>query len=64
MLICVLIFRGVTSFEPVGLPRFKRIEDSFANCPSRTLIRAGAFAAWIKRRKKKIFSALKEKNFF
>ena len=37
----------VTSFEPIGLPRFRRILDSFANCLSRTLIRAGAFVAGI-----------------
>ena len=29
----VLLFLGVTSFEPTGLPRFKRILDSFINCP-------------------------------
>ena len=40
--LCVLLFRGVMSFWPIGLPRFRRILGSFANCPSRTLIRAGA----------------------
>ena len=45
--ICVLLFRGVTYFEPIGLPRFRPILDSFSNCPSGTLIRAGAFAAEI-----------------
>ena len=63
MLICVLIFQGVASFQPIGLPHFRRIEDLFANYPLGTLIRAGAFAAGIKRRKKNIFLALKEKNF-
>ena len=63
MLICVILFWGVTSFEPIGLSRFKHIEDSFANCLSGTLIGAGAFATGIKGRKK-IFSVLKEKIFF
>ncbi|RVW98763.1 Cation/H(+) antiporter 20 [Vitis vinifera] len=43
----VLLFRGVTSFEPTGLPRFRRILDSFVNCPTGTSIRAGVFAAGI-----------------
>ena len=47
VLICVLLFRGVTSFESIGLPHFRRILDSFANFPSRTLIHAGALAVGI-----------------
>ena len=31
------------NFEPISLPRFKRILDSFGNCPSGTSIRDGAF---------------------
>ena len=48
MLICVLIFQGVTSFEPIGLPRFRLMLDSFANCPSETRIWAESFAVGIK----------------
>ena len=43
----VLLFRGVTSFEPIGLPYFRRILDSFINCPTGTSICAGVFAAGI-----------------
>ena len=43
----VLLFRGVTSFEPTGLPRFRHILDSFINCPTGTSIRAGVFAVGI-----------------
>ena len=43
-----VLFRGVISFEPIGdLPCYKRILDLFVNCPSRTSIRAGVFAAGI-----------------
>ena len=30
---CSFVFRGGTSFEPIGLLRFRRNLDSFANCP-------------------------------
>ena len=43
----VLLFWGVTSFEPIGLPRFRHILDLFVDCPTGTLIRAGVFAAEI-----------------
>ena len=32
---------GATSFDPIGLPCFKRILDSFPFYPSGTSIRAG-----------------------
>ena len=44
---CVLLFKGVTSFEPIGLPRFRRILDSFVKYSTRTSIRAGVFAVGI-----------------
>ena len=47
ILIFVLCFQGVISFEQIGLPRFRRILDSFDNCPPGTLIRVGAFTAGI-----------------
>ena len=34
-------------FELISLPCFMRILDSFANCPSGALVRAGAFAVGI-----------------
>ena len=34
-------------FEPIGLPHFKHILDSFANYPSRTPIRSRVFATGI-----------------
>ena len=43
----VLHFRGVMSFDPMGLPRFERVLDSYAFCPSVILTRPGTFAAEI-----------------
>ena len=43
----VLLFWGVPSFEPICLSRFKRILDSFVNCPIGTSIRVGVFAVKI-----------------
>ena len=43
----ILIFQGATCFDPIGLPQFKRVLDSFAFCPLGTSIRAGAFTAGI-----------------
>ena len=34
ILLCALLFRRVISFEPIGLPHFRCILDSFANCLS------------------------------
>ena len=39
----VLLFRGATSFDPIGLPCFKRVLDSFSFCPLGVSIRVGAF---------------------
>ena len=47
ILICVHLFRGVISFEQIGLPHFRSILDSFSNCPLGTLIHARAFAVGI-----------------
>ena len=44
--LCVLLFRGVMSFDLIGLPRFMYILDSFANYHS-TLISVGAFVVGI-----------------
>ena len=48
---CVFLFRGILSLAPTGLPRFRRVLDSFAailiNCPSETSIRAGLLAVGI-----------------
>ena len=43
----VLLFWGVTSFEPTSLPHFRHILDSFVNCHTGTSIRAGVFAIGI-----------------
>ena len=47
ILICVLLFRGVISFEPIGLSCFRCILDSFANYPSRISICAEVLVAGI-----------------
>ena len=47
ILICVLFFRGVISFESIGLPRFRHNLYSFANCPLRTSIRTRVFEVGI-----------------
>ena len=44
---CVFFFRGVTSFELIGLPRFRRILNSFFNYPIQTSIYVGIFAVKI-----------------
>jgi hypothetical protein len=42
---CAFHFRGILSFAPIGLPRFRRALDSFAavlvNCPTGTFIFVG-----------------------
>ena len=43
----VLRFRGVMSFDPMGLPRFESVLDSYAFCPSVISTYAGTFAAGI-----------------
>ena len=43
----VLRFRGVMSFDPMGLPRFERVLDSYAFCHSVISTRVGTFAAGI-----------------
>ena len=45
--VSILLFRGVIFFESIGLPRFKRILDSFANCPLGTSIHVEPFTARI-----------------
>ena len=35
------------SFDPMGLPRFERVLDSYAFCPSVISTRAGTFAVGI-----------------
>ena len=35
------------SFDPMSLPRFERVLDSYAFCPSVISTRAGTFAAGI-----------------
>ena len=45
--LCFLFFRGVLSFESIGLSSFKHILDSFVNCLFGTSICVGPFAAGI-----------------
>jgi len=46
---CAFLFRGILSFAPIGLSRFRRALDSFVvvlvNCPTETSIFAGVLAA-------------------
>ena len=47
LLSMVLRFRGVMSFDPMGLPRFERVLDSNAFCPSMISTCDGTFAVGI-----------------